>query len=445
MDVLICIAWFALAGMRLYFHFGTGPEAGYRIKPENIDDGSQTPTPLQNAYLLLFAIQIIMVTIRMLTIFNTYTYFGKILKIIKRMFWETVQFLVMYMVYVVGFYCGIWFIIIANSDDDNLDYQPEGWWKTLLYTFQVFVGSQDITGVVDQEIAQIFVWVTTIFGTLILTNLLIALMTTKYEEVSEKAEAEVMLNQSERAYDLCNETPRLLPPPLTVLPMVFMFIAWWINLFVALLNPRWNVYAFVHHGTFERLKKVSWTGCCRREKPKASDGGDGGDGAKGEHSPGCSASTFFQEMKRREVLSWHCESIGFGKYQRIHHKNCYGYLIVHGKRSKDLRNFFTVDGIRMAEYIRRFEDKNLSKIHHEDRALLAQLSSDILFCRSCFKPFREDRVEDELVSPIVALMDLISAALLPIALLPLIIILVPLIIFERVMSWTEDDNDSTDD
>ena len=61
------------------------------------------------------------------------------------------------------------------------------------------------------------VFVATVFGTLILTNLLLALMTTKYDDVRERAAAEVMCNQAELAYDLTTQTSRLMPPPVNIL------------------------------------------------------------------------------------------------------------------------------------------------------------------------------------------------------------------------------------
>ena len=80
--------------------------------------------------------------------------------------------------------------------------------------------------------------IATIFGTLVLTNLLIALMTTEYEKVSERAAAEVMCNQAELAYDLTTQTSRLMPAPLNLIPLVFSVIIWFFNLIISLLNPR---------------------------------------------------------------------------------------------------------------------------------------------------------------------------------------------------------------
>lgn len=51
----------------------------------------------------------------------------------------------------------------------------------------------------------------------ILTNLLIALMTSEYEKVVERADEEVNFNRVELAYDLTTQTSRLMPPPLNIL------------------------------------------------------------------------------------------------------------------------------------------------------------------------------------------------------------------------------------
>ena len=69
--------------------------------------------------------------------------------------------------------------------------------------------------------------IATVFGTLILTNLLIALMTTKYDDVRERAAAEVMCNQAELAYDLTTQTSRLMPAPVNIIVCRFSYYYWW--------------------------------------------------------------------------------------------------------------------------------------------------------------------------------------------------------------------------
>merc|ERR1719273_2544274 len=114
----------------------------------------------------------------------------------------------------------------------------------MIYTLQVFIGVTDLNGVVGQRIAHAFMVGALFFGTLILTNLLIALMSTKFQEVSKRAAAEVMYNKAELTYDLSKQTSRMMPPPLNLLAVVVFVIVWSLNLFVScVINPKWNVYA----------------------------------------------------------------------------------------------------------------------------------------------------------------------------------------------------------
>merc|ERR1719242_1755859 len=99
----------------------------------------------------------------------------------------------------------------------------------------------------------------------------------------------------------------------------------------------------------------------------------------------------------------------------------------------------------MAEYMRKYEEKNLVKINHHDRTKLTRLTSNTLFCRSCFAPINENNYEDELTSPFVALTDIISALLLPIALSPLLLILPILIIIFELFYWENRATNKEDD
>ena len=118
------------------------------------------------------------------------------------------------------------------------------------------------------------------------------------------------------------------------------------------------------------------------------------------------------------------------------------------------------------QYMERFEKSFGTKIHHDDRAQLNQLTSSTLFCRSvwplrstlsviagtfcdgqCFQPINEERFEEELTSPFIALTDIISVGLLPIALLLLVIILLPIVFILPLLpiKWSQDEDDDDDD
>merc|ERR1719273_2551714 len=107
----------------------------------------------------------------------------------------------------------------------------------MIYTLQVFIGVTDLNGVVGQRIAHLFMVIALFFGTLILTNLLIALMSTKFQEVSQRASAEVMYNKAELTYDLSKQTSRRMPPPINLLTIALFVVVWILNLIISLIYP----------------------------------------------------------------------------------------------------------------------------------------------------------------------------------------------------------------
>merc|ERR1719334_2200666 len=118
-------------------------------------------------------------------------------------------------------------------------------------------------------------------------------------------------------------------------------IVYILNFFVSLLNPRWNIYAYLHHGTFQKLKNVNLAPCWRRicccckcwsnmeEKEEEKDTTSEADlmagaGVEEEDANGivgnrertgkeknraCKASTYFLSMTRREVFLWHLSGL----------------------------------------------------------------------------------------------------------------------------------------
>ena len=118
---------------------------------------------------------------------------------------------------IVGFVFGIWLIAAANpcnapgamdeDEDCDLDFEIDTMSHTAKYMFQVFIGTGDLGGVVEQGIAILFMAVITVFGTLLLGNLLIALMTTQYENVEADAKSYVIYHQ---VFDIRHSAQKLI-------------------------------------------------------------------------------------------------------------------------------------------------------------------------------------------------------------------------------------------
>ena len=79
----------------------------------------------------------------------------------------------------------------------------------------------------------------------------------------------------------------------------------------------------------------------------------------------------------------------------------------------------------MSEYCERYEIKTRHKTDIKDKKLLKQLTSNTLFCQHCYKPFLKQNIKNELTTPYMALIDLISAVtfvIIPIAWITLILL-----------------------
>ena len=165
--------------------------------------------------------------------------------------------------------------------------------------------------------------------------------------MSERAASEIMFNKTELVSDLRTRL-RMIPPPLTVVVVVLAAIVWFSNLIIALISPRWNVYAYLHHGTLEKLKSFDLRSFCRKWKGKLCCS-NGQRDLQQEHGVKAvsrerqsEASVYFLSMTRADVLRWHlgafvsmfsccrckgCQDYEVKHYKKIHHRNCYGIYV----------------------------------------------------------------------------------------------------------------------
>eukprot|EP01084_Bolivina_argentea_P150325 262530_1 len=266
----------------------------------------------------------------------------------------------------------------------------------------------------QEPLAVIFMVGATIFGALILTNLLIALMTTEYEHVQEAAKGEVIYNKADLAYDLSNRS-RLMPPPLNIVVLIISLIIHVFNIFYSLIiHPTTlNIYYYMNHTTLFNLQHYNIFRCQSDQRIlrhyKQAD----------------------EDLTRSDLLWWyfiawwsndsyaHSTSINqtYKNWKSLH-KGCYGTLL-------DVHDEFTIMGINMLNYLDRYEKTQKYKVETNDKKLLKALTKDTLFCECCFKPFLQEHYRDELASPFTALLDILSAIMFvvfPISLIPLLIL-----------------------
>ena len=122
-------------------------------------------------YIFLFAMQVFLLMIRFLQIFSNSSFLGTIWRIIKLSLFSLLSTWCPHLITRLVFR-----LIIAEISDFG---RRVVWFvAAVLYVFEVFVGT-DLSGLGDEPLAIAFTGVAILFGALMLTNLLIALMATQ--------------------------------------------------------------------------------------------------------------------------------------------------------------------------------------------------------------------------------------------------------------------------
>eukprot|EP01084_Bolivina_argentea_P022070 40994_1 len=407
LDIAISIIWIILFVLRMII-IDRKPFFEY-----------DNPSNMQRIYVFGLGSQVILLTFRSLELFSSSESLGVLVKAVKFMALPITKILFIFVLAMTGFLFGLWVITATHecaydpNGESCSDYQMFTLWDGLIYVFQVFIGSGDLSGVgessTENPFAVFIMVIATIFGTIILTNLLIALMTTQYENVQEKARSQIIYDKAELTYDLSSRS-RLLPPPLNIVVFIIAIIIDIINFFLALISPtKLNIYTKIHPHLFFNLKHYNlWR--CRYDLWKPV------------HAITSKYKTRVDILKWYFIAWWYDWIKIDGKYSwRIHHKSCYAELVIQNG------TFRMFQGFEMSEYCRRYEDVRRQKIRSKDKKLLKQLSPDTLFCKYCVRPYSKanSNFKDELTTPFIGLLDIISAItfiILPIAWIPIILL-----------------------
>merc|ERR1712154_429457 len=109
------------------------------------------------------------------------------------------------------------------------------------------MGNEVDTLVEDEIVAELFAILYIIFATILMMNLLIALMTTTYEEINKQERSEASVAIAETTYDL-SHTSRFMPAPICIYIFAIAMIVHILNFFPAMCCPKWcNIYNCIDH------------------------------------------------------------------------------------------------------------------------------------------------------------------------------------------------------
>eukprot|EP01084_Bolivina_argentea_P247463 414012_1 len=280
-------------------------------------------------------------------------------------------------------------------------------------------------------------------------------MTTEYENVEEQAKSHVIYNKAELASDLSTRH-RLMPPPLNIVVLVATYVVDVFNLFCSLIiHPtRLNIYYYIDHQLFVNLRGFNIWKCRKKHKNRKQS----------------KKKTKFKN--RSDILEWYFVAPYFDWIRpmikhgdkktknnedilkndldwRIFHKACYGYLIAQPDSDDENReNIGTIAGLTMEQYFGKYEKKRRQKLKSDVKTIFKQLTTNVLFCECCYRSFSKDNIRNELTTPYIALLDIVSAitfVLIPIAWIPLILIFSIFALKDAFFGNTDNNSDDDDE
>ncbi len=181
----------------------------------------------------VWGFQMVLLWSRALLIVEQSGSLGDFVQMVLSMFRDILLFAVMLGTIFVGFVLGLKYIVGGDMDYDTveLDAKDEisshlnSFKGVILYLMQALLGQQDWEiwrenkthnfSRIRAQLGLLYVLAFIIIGTIILMNLLIALMTTSFERVQNDSAKLAAYHRAESAYDLSSRG-RFMPPPLNM-------------------------------------------------------------------------------------------------------------------------------------------------------------------------------------------------------------------------------------
>ena len=292
-------------------------------------------------------------------------------------------------------------------------------------------------------------------------NLLIALMTTTFDNIYKQARTESSFAIAEATFDLSHRS-RFMPAPICIYVIALAVLIHVLNFIPALIWPsRLNIYNCINHDQYQGLVtwKLSTNGCgkicnffcCRKNRGsqkkmentcfvccKCESAKTCTECKKccnccnrSRHSKSGSRGNIFAgiELKTKEtdgdvyklttrgrvwkyyastffccdICTPKCVEKKLSKHRfEIHHIGCYSCIPTElGAKDQD-KDRSTCHGITLNEYADTYEQHHKFSLDPADTVLLKHLTVDTLFCKYCYRPFdpkNRYNLKDVLLTP----------------------------------------------
>ena len=384
-------------------------DADWNVTDWNVTDGNDTYpdckvlvdytcAPTESSYLLAYyngvwAAQLSMLTMRLLTHYECVGgFYGILLRIISAMMLEVMKFGLIIGVVSFGFFAAVWLLFAVDVDTGAVDWN---YYDNLIFFFKLLFGGGNV-GTIDtyyetyRVFAQCIVMVFAIIGIRMFMSLLIALMSGAMARVRQRAKAEQSYTSALYAYEL-STSARTMPMPLNVPIVVLTFIIHFLNFPLAMISPEYlNIYAYVNQ------KRLYGPDCFNHSERKQK------------------LEPVNHMRTRRRVFYYYLSSIcgmwltrKLVRYDwHIFHVGCYNAII--GTRGTEELEVTTMNEYYSILETKRKNDAENRKLNVYDKLFLKHLTLKCRFCKHCYRPVAIENPRKELVTPMVALQNILS-------------------------------------
>eukprot|EP01083_Nonionella_stella_P207975 755059_1 len=246
-DVLIMCNWIILALMR--FGCKTIFRGSQQCHASNlhftVSDGLSRNKNAVLIYMSVFCLQICILWSRVCLIFATSRNVGPFISMIPGMVKDILKWTFVLGIFYIGYSFGVHFIIagdissLCGVEDGSL----ENFSIVAEYNFILLMGQSEWSILESNDcldsnrslLLKLYMYGFSVLGTVLLLNLLIAMMASTYEQIREGTAKQVNFARAEQVFNL-SHTNAIIPPPLNVLVFAFSIIWFLFELLLWLLS-----------------------------------------------------------------------------------------------------------------------------------------------------------------------------------------------------------------
>ena len=389
-DIVISAIWIIMFIIRYVIWDIVNAGIDERYRQGEVDEVDMRNNWLCQLYMALFSCQMILLWTRLSVFWERHKYIGPLLEIVIQMVNDVLVFSVLVAIFLLG--CVFAFDYTVGDDIDTL----RGFPNCFLYAFLLLVGQNDWDALsaldtpdeLDRtRLLQTYGVIFCVFGTVLLLNLLIALMASTYDTLRETTKLQIKFNIMQKSWELVVR-PALMPPPFNILVVLFGLLITGVTLVLQCLTCfRFSLNIDAMLGTQYDLHNL-----LERKRLEKSNHGHGQDESKNSKNSKNSNSDGNKFVNNKRTSVTH----EFEPFQKDHCRFCRNAMKIKSDGSGIVKNYF-----ELFNYY--------AMLDGADKDMISNMLINRNICEYCYRPYiRYPNGDTDRLYQYQALLELLS-------------------------------------